>query len=73
EKYRFFWYGCDGLFYLNPDFANDSAGFQASIVKYDYIQPEDSNEPAHYEIELTFTFVGIVAGKKLPNVFAVLS
>jgi hypothetical protein len=72
-KFRMFWIGCDGLFYLNPDYATDNAGFECSVSKWDYIVPEDSNEPAYYDIELTFTYVGIVAGKKLPNVFAELA
>ena len=65
---RLFWVGCDGLFYVNPDYASESAGFQVSENKWDYIMNEDSNEPAFYDIEVSFDYIGIVGGIALPGV-----
>jgi hypothetical protein len=73
ESYRMFWIGCDGLFYLDPTYATESAGFEASAPTWSYVVDEDSNTPAMYEIELTFDHIGIVAGLSLPGVQAVLS
>ena len=66
--YRLFWVGCDGLFYVHPDYASESAGFQVSENKWDYIMNEDSNEPAFYDIEVSFDYIGIVGGVALPGV-----
>ena len=73
EAFRAFWIGCDGLFYLSPNFATESAGFPTSFTKWDYVQTEDSKDPAMYDIELSFDYTGIVKGKELPGVFAVLN
>ena len=73
EAFRAFWIGCDGLFYMHPDFATESAGFETSFTKWDYVQTEDSKEPAMYDVELSIDYTGIIKGMDLPGVFAVLN
>lgn len=70
--FRLFWIGCDGLFYFHPDYATENAGFKATYTKWDYVVPEDSKEPAMYDIEFQFDFEGIVPGVELPLVLEAL-